>query len=139
MSALRASTLFSVEKKGDKVDLRLDMTQVALDVSFLYENWSPSQKNENICPDRLKYQEERLKESKTIDPIIIQRIDIDSDHTQVYIRTLDGRHRLTAAKKIGLDQIEALIPNRIYEMLVGIFSVKLLASSNISKKTSLNA
>ncbi len=78
---------------------------IELDVEKLYEHWQPSQKDDNIRPDSLKFHEERIGRGDMPDPITIEKLQ-DVDGT-IYVRTADGRHRLTAAHNKRVDKIKA--------------------------------
>lgn len=79
---------------------------ITLDLEKLYAHWQPSQKNDNLCKEKIDFYIDQIKKGIPIGPIIIENlIDVDGI---IYIRTADGRHRITASHIQGLKSIEAL-------------------------------
>lgn len=79
---------------------------ITLNLEKLYEHWQPSQKNNNLCKEKIDFYIEKIKKGNKIDPIIIEKlVDVEG---VVCIRTADGRHRITASHIQGLKNIEAL-------------------------------
>ena len=79
---------------------------ITLDLEKLYEHWQPSQKNDNLCKEKIDYYIDQIKKGIQIDPIIIETlVEVDGI---IYIRTAYGRHRIKASHIQGLKSIKAL-------------------------------
>ena len=76
---------------------------VPIDVDIFYNHWMSCQKDWVYLPRVCAYKEKILSSSK-IAPPLLHTIDVD-DEGKVGIRTLDGRHRIAAAKAAGITTI----------------------------------
>lgn len=87
---------------------------------FLYENWQPSQKDQrNLSEEKVKFYYDKIANKEKIRPIILQ--DIIKNKENTYIRTLDGRHRLYAVYKFGLDEIAVIVSDQLKKKLEEAF------------------
>lgn len=82
---------------------------ISFDVNKLYEHWDPQQKQENISSDKVAFYRRKIAHGETLEPIIIDGLSDKTDQNGIpYIRTADGRHRLTACHEMGVKSIQAL-------------------------------
>ena len=81
------------------------MPTITLNVHGLWTHWQPSQREQNIhLPAVLDYVN-KMQAGLPIKPISIE--GVVGGEGGIYIRTLDGRHRLAAAHKLLRVTIEA--------------------------------
>ena len=78
-----------------------DGAVVAVNQANLWCNWQPSQKNENIKRPVVDSYIEKMRDGQNIEAIAFETI-VYSENGSIYVRTADGRHRLTAAHELGL-------------------------------------
>jgi hypothetical protein len=68
----------------------------------LWSHWHTWQKNSNIYRPAVEKWKDAMRRGNPIDAIIL---DGFTNGEEVQIRTLDGRHRLTAAHELGLQEV----------------------------------
>jgi hypothetical protein len=90
-----------------------------LRTSRLFDNWQESQKNQNIRESSVQYHMEKIRSGEKLEPIRIADVLV-TDEGDVRLRTADGRHRLTAAKRLGVPEIEA-IDSEVAQQVKDIF------------------
>lgn len=89
-----------------------------VDTDLLYDKWQRSQKEDNIRSNSVDFHVDVYNKGTETDPITIQSIQFDDDN--VVVRTLDGRHHLLAAKKIGLQRVAILDTPTAREVLEAV-------------------
>lgn len=90
-----------VPKAKPKWYTKLETSVVMIKTESLWDRWQDSQKNQNIWDKAVKSYMERMSNGEAIEAITLEKLLPDS----LEIRTLDGRHRLTAAHKLGLEYV----------------------------------
>ncbi|WP_207004456.1 hypothetical protein [Trinickia mobilis] len=78
-----------------------------LRTSTLFDNWQESQKNENIRERSLKYHMDKIRSGEPLEPICIEKVFVTKEDA-IRLRTADGRHRLTAAMRFRVPEIEVV-------------------------------
>jgi len=88
-------------------------TRMSLDA--FWDIWQSSQRDNNIREDSVAYHRDLFQRGGDADPPFFEYADIGPDG--FYIRTGDGRHRLTAAKRNGLSHVYVTTPtNEVLQM-----------------------
>jgi ParB-like chromosome segregation protein Spo0J len=77
-----------------------------LDTQKLWDVWQTSQK-ENLHEPAVQEKIVLMQANKPQDPIVLQYVDA-YENGQLYVRTADGRHRLEAAKRLGISHVPVL-------------------------------
>ncbi|MFC5472785.1 ParB N-terminal domain-containing protein [Paraherbaspirillum soli] len=108
-----------VEETAKISESKSSAPPIQMSVKTIYNNWQSSQKNDNIRRDSVDYHKEQLQNNKeSVKPIILQSFEDEGGQTK--IRTLDGRHRLTAAHELELKTIP-VHDNEIARQVADIF------------------
>ncbi len=81
---------------------------ISVNVAKLYEKWQRSQRDHNIHRPAVEDYKKAMTEGRPIKPISFETLVFDDASGDMFVRTLDGRHRLTAAYELGRQTIEVL-------------------------------
>jgi Domain of unknown function (DUF4157) len=125
ISFVRRGVAYSVEEEiRRRQDEDIDVTWVTstygtvvqVNQPKLWSNWQPSQK-QNLYRPAVDGYKKRMREGEPIEAIAFETI-IYAEDGSVYVRTLDGRHRLTAAHELGLPTVGVLDTPALQEALM---------------------
>lgn len=95
---------------------------VAVSVDTFYDLWSSAQRDNNIHEPAVQAYMELIDQEAGIDAPFVDSIDFGEDG--ISIRTSEGRHRITAAKRKGLAVIHILRPGELAIQYTEIAGVK---------------
>ncbi|WP_367607094.1 hypothetical protein [Legionella sp. W05-934-2] len=90
----------------------------AIDVNAFYQYWMPCQQT-SVHPYYVDSYKTKIQHGSEILAPLLQSIDFDND--KICIRTLDGRHRIAAAKESGVSIIHVRMSEKLYSQIQEIF------------------
>lgn len=94
-----------------------------MNVKAFWDVWQPSQRDTNIRASSVEYHVALFKGGGDADPPFFERSYL-SNTMDFTIRTSDGRHRITAAKLLGIEYIYVLTPNDTILNMADIVGLK---------------
>jgi len=90
-----------------------------INVDEFYPNWMSSQRD-NVYHPKVKFYADKISKKEKVEAPILGDIDCYKD--AICIRTIDGRHRLAAAKLAGITVVYVRLSHQSQSQIEAIFS-----------------